>query len=284
MIQISQLFIYPVKSLGGISVPSAQLTDRGFKYDRRWMLVDEQNQFMTQRQFPQMALLQTSISDEGISVVHKNDTGKKIEIHFSAFTNEMIKVKIWDDYCEAMPAEKFINQWFSEMLQFSCRLVYMPDDSFRKVDARYAVHENDITNLSDAYPLLIIGQSSLDELNNRLEIPLPMNRFRPNIVITGTDPNEEDEMEEFMIGGIHFYGVKLSERCVITTINQDSLEKSKEPLKTLSTYRMLNNKIYFGQNIIFDKTGMVKLGDEITVVKKKARLPFQVLPKNIVAP
>lgn len=280
MIQISQLFIYPVKSLGGISVPAAELSDRGFKYDRRWMLVDEQNQFMTQRQHPQMALLQTGISEEGISIVHKKNSDKKIMIPFSAFTNEMLNVKIWNDVCETVPAEKFINEWFSDMLQFSCRLVFMPDESFRKVDTRYAVHENDITNLSDAYPISLIGQSSLDDLNTRLKDPLPMNRFRPNIVITGTDPYEEDEMEEFVIGGLHFYGVKLSERCMITTINQDSLEKSKEPLKSLSAYRMLNNKIYFGQNVLYHQTGTVKTGDEILIIKRKARQGFMLVENS----
>jgi len=123
MIKVSQLFIYPVKSLAGISVNAAQLTDRGFQYDRRWMLVDEQNQFMTQRQFPGMALLRTGITEKGISVIHKKDPAKEILIPFSGFTNEKLTVKIWNDYCDAVPAEKFINEWFSDMLQFSCRLV-----------------------------------------------------------------------------------------------------------------------------------------------------------------
>jgi uncharacterized protein YcbX len=276
MIKISQLFIYPVKSLAGISVNAAQLTDRGFQYDRRWMLVDEQTQFMTQRQFPEMALLQTGISEEGISIVHKKNSEKKILIPFSGFTNENLTVKIWNDYCDALPAEKFINEWFSEMLQFSCKLVYMPDDSLRKVNGRYAVENTDITSFSDACPVLLIGQSSLDDLNTRLEIPLPMNRFRPNIVITGSAAFEEDEMEEFLIGGIQFFGVKLCERCVITTINQDTSEKSKEPLKTLSSYRMQNNNVYFGQNVISKKTGVVRIGDELMILKRKASIQFEI--------
>ncbi len=277
MIKVSQLFIYPVKSLAGISVNAAQLTDRGFQYDRRWMLVDEQNQFMTQRQFPEMALLQTRISEEGISIVHKKNSAKELLIPFSGFTNENLIVKIWNDYCDALPAEKFINEWFSEMLQFSCRLVHMPDDSLRKVDGRYAVQENNITSFSDACPVLLIGQSSLDDLNTRLEIPLPINRFRPNIVIAGSAPFEEDEMEEFLIAGIQFFGVKLCVRCVIPTINQDTLEKSKEPLKTLSSYRMQNNNIYFGQNLISKTKGIVRIGDELTILKRKASMQFEIL-------
>ena len=277
MIKVSQLFIYPVKSLAGISVNAAQLTDRGFQYDRRWMLVDEQNQFMTQRQFPGMALLRTGITEKGISVIHKKDPAKEILIPFSGFTNEKLTVKIWNDYCDAVPAEKFINEWFSDMLQFSCRLVFMPDDSLRKVDGRYAVKDNDITSFSDAYPVLVIGQSSLDDLNTRLEITLPMNRFRPNIVITGSAPFEEDEMEEFLIAKSQFFGVKLCDRCVITTINQDTLEKSKEPLKTLSSYRMQNNNVYFGQNVICKKAGLVRTGDELVLLKRKNSIQFEVL-------
>jgi len=277
MIKVSQLFIYPVKSLGGISINTAQLTDRGFQYDRRWMLVDEQNQFMTQRQFPEMALLQTGISEEGISISHKKNSSKEILIPFSGFINQNITVKIWNDYCDALPAEKFINEWFSDMLQFSCRLVYMPDDSLRKVNGRYAVQDNDVTSFSDGYPIMLIGQSSFDDLNTRLEIPLPINRFRPNIVITGSAAFEEDEMEEFLIGGIQFFGVKLCERCAITTINQDTSEKSKEPLKTLSSYRMQNNNVYFGQNVIGKKTGIVRIGDELTILKRKTSMQFEVL-------
>ena len=125
MIKVSQLFIYPIKSLAGISLDVAQLTDRGFQYDRRWMLVDEQNQFLTQRQFPEMALLQTGISEEGISIIHKKNPGKEILMPFSGFTNEKLTVKIWKDYCDALPAEKFINEWFSDMLQFSCKFFFM---------------------------------------------------------------------------------------------------------------------------------------------------------------
>jgi uncharacterized protein len=275
MLRISELYIYPVKSLGGIAVSAAQLTDRGFQYDRRWMLVDEQNQFLTQRQYPQMALLQTGITTNGIEVYHKNNPVERISIPLAADENEKYTVKIWDDWCEALTISKQINEWFSDMLQAPCRLVFMPDDALRKVDMRYAVHSTDITNFSDGYPLLVISQASLDDLNRRLESPLPMDRFRPNIVITGANPYEEDEMEEFIIGDMHFYGVKLCSRCMITTINQQSIVKGKEPLKTLATYRMMNNNIYFGQNILYNKTGIVKTGDPIRVVKQKPKPLFQ---------
>jgi uncharacterized protein len=277
MLQINRLFVYPVKSLGGISVHSAFLTDRGFQYDRRWMLINEQNQFMTQREYPQMALLQTAITDDGISIFHMDNIHERITIPFCSPSENKFTVKVWDDTCEAVFVDNKIDKWISDRLNVNCRLVFMPDDSLRKVDERYAVNENNITNLSDGYPILLVSQSSLDDLNSRLEKPVPMNRFRPNIVITGANPYEEDEMAEFVIRGIHFYGVKLCARCAITTINQDSLEKSKEPLKTLSAYRRNGNNTWFGQNVIYTAGGVaLRTGDRIEVTRRKDKPVFDI--------
>jgi uncharacterized protein len=272
MLQISRLFVYPIKSLGGISVPSALLTDRGFQYDRRWMLVNEQNLFMTQREYPQMALLQTNITEEGISIFHMDNIHERITIPYWVSSQTKLTVKVWNDYCEAIFVDRKIDEWLSRKLDVTCRLVYMPDDSLRKVDPRYSVEENNITNLSDGYPLMLLSQSSLDDLNSRLESPVSMNRFRPNIVLAGANPYEEDEMAEFMIRGIRFYGVKLCARCLITTINQDTLEKSKEPLKTLATYRQKGNNIWFGQNVIYTNGGVsLKVADRVEITRRKER-------------
>jgi uncharacterized protein YcbX len=151
----------------------------------------------------------------------------------------------------------------------------MPDTERRKVDEQYAFN-NEITGFSDAFPLLIIGQSSLDDLNSRLEQPLPINRFRPNIVFTGGQPYEEDTMEHVIVNKIDLYGVKLCARCVITTINQTDAQKGKEPLKTFASYRMKNNNVYFGQNMLHGQTGVIHLGDVIEVVKTKPPVLFDV--------
>lgn len=276
MLQISRLFVYPIKSLGGISVDSALLTDRGFQYDRRWMLINEENQFMTQREYPQMAMIQAGITAEGISLFHKNDIHERLTIPFWVSSTHPITVRVWDDLCDAVFVSKEADKWLSERLQVYCRLVFMPDESLRKVDPRYAVQENNITSLSDGYPLLLISQSSLDDLNSRLEKPLPMNRFRPSIVIAGANPYEEDEMENFVIRGVNFYGVKLCARCVMTTINQDTLEKGKEPLKTLSSYRMKDNRIYFGQNVLYNNGGVsLKTGDRLDIIRRKPKMEFE---------
>ena len=268
MLEVSELFIYPIKSLGGISITSAKTTDRGFQYDRRWMLVDNNNRFLTQREVPQMSLLQVQVSDGGLIVQHKINKEERVYIPGSIEKPEIVAVQIWSDKCKAELVSPRLDEWFSDMLSLSCRLVYMPDSSKRGVDTRYATNK-ELTNLSDGYPFLIIGQASLDDLNARLLEPLPVNRFRPNIVFTGAKPFEEDLMEHFSINNIQFYGVKPSARCIITTINQDNAVKSKEPLKTLAAYRQKNNNIYFGQNLLHKGEGEIRVGDIITIHQQK---------------
>ncbi len=268
MMTVSQLFIYPIKSLGGIELSSAEVLERGFKNDRRWMLVDANNQFMTQRELPAMALLKTAISNDRIIISNNHKPDEHIHIPAVNNSTKMIRVKIWDDECDSLEADANINNWFSFQLNQECKLVYMPDESLRKVDTKYASGE-EITSFSDGYPLLLIGQASLDDLNSRLADKLPINRFRPNIVFSGGHAFEEDEMEEFVVNDIHFFGVKLCARCVVTTINQEKAEKNKEPLKTLATYRQHNNKIYFGQNLLHKGTGTIRVNDSIEIIKKK---------------
>ena len=266
MLTVSHLYIYPIKSLGGISLEKATLTDRGFQHDRRWMLVDAENRFLTQRELPKMALLQVQLNADTLSIHHRH-TGDSIHIPFTP-TGAPCTVTVWDDTCEAQYVDKIADEWFSRMLSLPCRLVYMPESSQRKVDPNYA-QGDEITSFSDGYPLLLVGQASLDDLNSRLSHPLPMERFRPNIVFTGGTPFQEDEMAAFNIAGITFYGVKPCARCVIPTIDLNTGEKGKEPLKTLSKYRQRDNKIFFGQNLLLDpaaKAGSISVGDAITLL------------------
>jgi uncharacterized protein YcbX len=273
MLSVSDLFIYPVKSLGGIAVSSALLTDRGFEHDRRWMLVDAQNRFLTQRTLPAMALLQVQLTPAGLRIQHKINRAEKMEVSFQPSSLSTVKVSVWDDVCEAQYVHEQVDTWLSDMLSFRCRLVYMPDSSLRPVDTRYAAHR-EITSLSDGYPVLMIGQASLDDVNRRMAVSLPMNRFRPNIVCSGSSPFEEDTMAHFRIREMDFYAVKPCARCVMTTINQDDAMAAKEPLKTLSAYRNKNNKIYFGQNILYRGSGLVQVGDRIEVVERKPAIAF----------
>jgi len=265
MLQISGLYIYPIKSMAGISVNRAQVTDRGFEYDRRWMLVDENNLFISQREVAELALMNIDINEKGLSVTYKRGN-TSISIPFQPETSEFAEVTIWDDTCTGQFVSQAADEWFSNMLNIRCRLVYMPDATHRITDQRYT-SANSVTSFSDGYPFLIIGQASLDDLNSRLEKSVPMNRFRPNIVFTGGEPYSEDMMHTFEIGNIQFHGVKLCARCPIPTIDQQSLERGKEPLKTLARYRFKNNKIMFGQNLVHNSAGQIAVGDELKVLK-----------------
>ncbi|MFN3315386.1 MAG: MOSC domain-containing protein [Raineya sp.] len=264
--EISELWIYPIKSLGGIQLSEAVVSDRGFQHDRRWMLVDEAGKFLSQREYPNLALLQVNLKQNGLQVFLKNKSQWQIEIPFLEKSN-YLQVQIWDDTCEAWQYPNAINEFFSDYLGQKVRLVYMPESSRRQVESNYAKN-GEITSFSDGYPFLLIGQSSLDDLNNRLPVPVPMNRFRPNIVFVGADAFEEDSWESFKIGNIEFFCTKPCARCVVTTISQETAEPNKEPLKTLSTYRKFGNKILFGQNLLHKGEGSIRLKDTILDIKK----------------
>lgn len=263
---LTEIWIYPVKSLGGIPLTSAKVMGKGLEFDRRWMLIDDNNVFMTQRIHTQMAMFQMELSGRQITVRKKNATSSQ-SITFSADTSttgEKIRAKIWDDEVDVYEIGQHLSKWFSEHLEMSCRLVSFPEKNPRAVDPKYNVN-NEHVSLADAYPFLIIGQSTLNDLNTRLKEPVPMNRFRPNFVFTGGEPYEEDTWREFKIGENKFVGVKPCGRCVLTTVNQDTAEKGIEPLYTLSTYRKRETKVLFGQNLVALDHGIVRVGDKISM-------------------
>ncbi len=265
---LSGIYVYPIKSLGGVSLSSAVSEDRGLKYDRRWMLVDEDMNFLTQRKHPEMALIRVSIEDEGLVVTHKTKNYERLFIPFEEYDPVEIKVTVWDDECSALTVSNQADCWFSRALGMPAALVRMPDYSRRLVDRRYAEEEK-IVGFADGYPFLLIGRSSLDELNGRLEHPVPMNRFRPNLVFSGAEPFAEDSWKKFRIGGTVFSCVKPCARCSITTVDQDSALQSKEPLATLASFRTFGNKVMFGQNLIHEGNGKLQLGDELEILELK---------------
>jgi MOSC domain-containing protein len=280
MLKVSQLYIYPVKSLGGIALDKAIVTDRGFQYDRRWMLVDHNNLFISQREINQMALMKLQVTDDGIKVNYPPKNSSFV-IPFQPLSNGFADVTVWDDTCMGQFVSKEADDWFSTMLESPCRLVYMPDESQRIADQKYAF-DGTIVSFADGYPFLLIGQASLDDLNSRLNEPLAMNRFRPNIVFTGGEPFKEDAIHTFTIGNITFHGIKLCARCVMTTIDQHTIARGKEPLKTLARYRFKNNKILFGQNLIHTGTGEITIGDQLEVLKLNYEERFIVNSDQIV--
>ena len=263
MIRVKSLHIYPVKSLAGISVSKATIGDRGFENDRRWMLIDENNRFLSQRELPEMALIKTRIDFERLIVWHNAFPENLLQISIPHPKNTSIEVSVWDDICKAIICPDEVATWFSRILNFSCRLVYMPTNSHRYVDNRFAKN-NEINSFSDDFPITIISQESLNDLNEKMELPILMNRFRPNIVIEGCRPFEEDKLETFSINGMNFNCAKPLARCPIPTINQETATKSKEPLATLSKFRKRDNKIYFGQNLLYNGRGIINIGDQLT--------------------
>ncbi|WP_339695124.1 MOSC N-terminal beta barrel domain-containing protein [uncultured Roseivirga sp.] len=266
---ITALYIYPIKSLAGIEVAKAKVESHGFQNDRRFMLVDENNQFITQRKFAKMALLQPELTATEIIVRHKTEAviPLKISLNEPNTTSEM--VTIWDDTCPAKPVSPEADEWFSAVLGMKCRLMYMHDDSIRQADQRYAINETDKVSFADGYPYLMISEESLAQLNGKLDEPMDMRRFRPSIVFKGGKPHEEDEIRRVFCNGIEMYGVKPCARCVMTTVNPDTSEKGKEPLKTLSTYRQTGNKILFGENFIATSKGELKVGYLLKVLERK---------------
>jgi uncharacterized protein YcbX len=268
MLKISGLFVYPIKSLGGIALNTAEVGSRGLEHDRRWMLVDDHNRFLSQREIHEMALLYVELTPNGLVVMHRHQPEEFVVIPFLFDAKEAAVCTIWDDKCLAEFVDTEIDSWFTKMLEVKCRLVYMPVSTLRQVDEEYA-RVGQVTSFADAFPFLMIGQASLDELNTRLKEAVLIDRFRPNIVFTGGEAFQEDQMQYFTINGINFYGVKPCARCPVITINQESGVSGKEPLKTLSTYRKKNNKVYFGQNLIHEGEGTISIGDEIVIKELK---------------
>lgn len=262
---ISELYLYPIKSLGGIAVHSVVVEARGFQHDRRWMLTDEQGVFLTQRTFAEMAWLQVGFYPDGLVINHKKKDTPPLFIPFFQNTGKKIKVTIWDDICDAFLVSTEADHWFSEALNRKCHLVFMPDSTQRQIDLNYS-SPGESVSFADGYPILIIGQESLNDLNTRLPLPVPIDRFRPSLVFTGGNPYAEDTWQQFAIKGSGFKGIKPCSRCVLTTIDQVTALKGLEPLHTLTTYRKKDNKIYFGQNVIpINPGGVIRVGDLIQI-------------------
>jgi len=261
-IRLEEIYIYPIKSMGGISLQESKALIRGFKFDRRMMLTDGEGQFLSQRRIPAMARFKLSADENGFIVEYNYD---KIHIPFKLSPEKFRKVTVWDDQVTAPEADNYYNRWFSNHLDQECHLVFMDKLSNRPVDRKYAAR-NEQVSYADGFPYLIIGNGSLADLNQRLETPVPMDRFRPNIVLSTDAPFIEDDLDIFHLGEATFKRVKPCSRCIITTTDQLTGKRSKEPLKTLSEYRRIDQKVLFGQNLICLREGRVKTGDNLIPV------------------
>jgi uncharacterized protein YcbX len=258
---VTQLFIYPIKSLGGIEVQQTALCSTGFQNDRRWMLVDEQFRFISQRELPKLCLFSLNISPTGFQVNFHNES---LNLPDSIEKGTQMVVTIWGDKVTALKAPDWICDWFSDKLNQKIYLVFMPEESQRLVDTKYT-QDKEVVSFADGYPILIIGESSLQLLQSKIDHPISIQRFRPNMVFSGGEAHCEDDWKHFGIQLLSFKGIKTCARCSVTTINPLTGTLEKEPLKTLSKYRRVDQKIMFGQNVIGPTTGIVAVGMKIEV-------------------
>lgn len=262
--KLSALIIYPLKSAAGISLTQSPLDSTGLRYDRRWMLIDSNNNFLSQRQFPKMALISPSLDQQG-QLSLQAPTLTEIKVPLITHSIGTLPVTIWGAEIEAHHLSLEVDQWLSSFLGVDCRLVTLADETHRQCDLKYA-QQGDHTTFTDGFPLLLCTEASLADLNNRLSTQVSMAHFRPNIVISGTQAFEEDLWETITINELNLQVVKPCSRCIITTIDPTSGEKiGAEPLKTLMSYRQKNNKIYFGQNVIPRGSGILTCNSTLTL-------------------
>ncbi|MCW9024551.1 MAG: MOSC domain-containing protein [Gammaproteobacteria bacterium] len=253
---VSELAIYPVKSMGQIKLDSSRVVKFGLEHDRRWMLVDSNGKFITQRQQPRLCLVKQILSSDGICLTAPGMKDFAVTIPDDY---KKLQVTVWNDQCSAIDSGEEAADWVSQFLGINSRLVYFPDNEIRQVDPDYA-QSGDITAFSDGFPVLLISQASLDDLNSRLKQPVSMNRFRPNLVVSGCAAYAEDEWKRIKIGEIEYRVVKPCSRCIIPTIDLNTAKPGGEPLKTLATYRKNGNKVFFGQNVIANGSGIITTG------------------------
>ncbi|MGR3809987.1 MOSC domain-containing protein [Jiulongibacter sp. NS-SX5] len=260
--KISQLYIYPVKSLAGISLRYSKVTDRGLEYDRRWLLIDDSGKMLSQRTLPQLIHFKTEIvANKGIAVKLKGDD--ECLIPFEYQKGEMLKAIVWDDEFEVYEVSQEVSQWFSNKLGKQVKLVHQPDESIRLADPKYTITNRELVSAADGYPVLIASEASLEALNTKLENRVSMMRFRPNIVIKDSEAFQEDTLKEVSIGTAKLAGVKDCARCIMITNDLERGVLGKEPLRTLSSFRKIGKKVLFGRNFVVHKEGEIEIGEEL---------------------
>lgn len=305
--QISEINIYPIKSLKGISLDFSPVEKRGLRLDRRWMLTDPDGMFFTQREVPKMATIRPEVTSDGLRVT--SESGDEMVVPFEPDRGDRQNVTVWQSNVAGLVYNGEVSEWFSDALSKKCQLVLMPEATERHVSERFDTGD-DIVSFADGYPLLLIGEGSLEGLNHKIKEnfelpprpdemhrdtppkqggeffePLPMNRFRPNVVVKGSGPFEEDNWSKIRIGEAMFRVVKPCARCVMTTVEQTTGEfDGKEPLRTFASFRKAKhvhpdnfesyghgpNDVLFGENLIPENPSTtISIGDEVEVIERR---------------
>jgi uncharacterized protein YcbX len=264
MMHLSEIWIYPVKSLSGIQLHEAFVREEGLQHDRHWMVVDEAGKFLTQRMYPAMALVDTEISESELLLYYRQDEADGVRIAIDNPDGDELPVQVWKDTVTAKTVSKEADKWLSEKLGKNVRLVAMQSEHPRRMSPEDSATASRLS-FADDFPYLLTTETSLADLNSRLGELVNMSRFRPNIVIAGSGPFEENNWSRIKIGNIYFDLVKPCERCVMINVNQSTGQRGSEPLKTLAGYRKENRKIFFGQNMIARNYGIIKQGDQVEI-------------------
>jgi len=271
--RVTGIFIYPLKGAAGIALAAAELDGLGFRDDRRWMIVDGNRQFVSQRTMPRLALIRPAL-EHGELVLrapgHEPLTLPRAESALARKDPASVAgrtVRVWNDDVTADDAGAAADAWITAFLGSPAHLVRLAADTVRPVDPRFARRPTDRVAFVDGYPCLLISQGSLDGLNRRLPQPVPMNRFRPNLVVAPTTPHAEDGWRRIRVGTATFDVVKPCGRCVVTTVDQDRGIAGEEPLRTLATYRKVGSKVNFGQNLIHQAPARLAVGDVVEVLE-----------------
>ena len=264
MIVLRSIHIYPLKSCAPLAREAASVTARGLEHDRRWMVIDDANRCLTGRELPRLTLIRALPTDDGILFSAPDHADLNVQIPHGG---ERVRAQVFDDVVEPLFADSAAHAWISAVLRQSCRIVYMDAQCARPVDADYA-QSGDEVSFADGFPLLLISQASLDHLNAKLKTPVSMLRFRPNLVVDGTDAHAEDAWKRIRIGDAEFDLVKTCSRCVFTTVDftRGERDPSGEPLRTLITYRRTPKGVTFGQNLVPRGTGIVRIGASVEIL------------------
>jgi len=269
MLSLSALYCYPLKSAAGIALDRAQLEPRGLQYDRRWMVIDAENTFVSQRSEPRLARIQPHLMDTSYALPTLQLRAPDMPVMDVPLiaSGSSVPVHVWEDTVTAVTVNTEVDVWLSEVLAQPVRLVYLPDDSHRPIDPDFTqVGAHNEVSFADGYAVLVVSEASLEDLNTRLDTPIPMNRFRPNVVVHGCAPYAEDDWTTLQAGDTRLSLVKPCGRCVVTTTDQETLERSPEPLRTLATYRKQGSYVMFGQNAVVMQEGWLERGMPLTVI------------------
>jgi uncharacterized protein YcbX len=260
-LRLHSLHLYPIKACHGLDLTMAAVGTLGLDGDRRWMITDPAGTFLTQREIPALAQLQPTLTADGLEI--RNGTGETISVLQPATAADTLPVRVWRSTLTAPVADPAVNDWLSRTIGRDCRLVHMPDDLIRATNPDYS-RPGDRVSFADGYPLLLTTTASLALLNGELAAPVPMARFRPNIVIDGAAPFAEESWQQVTIGDTAFDVVKACERCVVITVDQETgILTGKEPLRSLARLRA-PGKVIFGMNLIPRRLGRLTVGDTVT--------------------